>query len=85
MPYLSNSRQMEESWTTNLAWRLGNPMMPRGLKLINDIIATNTICFERSLDKLVSPQCSDTMVCALGCSLFLIYGLLIVQIYLNMV
>jgi hypothetical protein len=37
MPYLSNSRQLGESWTINLAWRSGDLLMSRGLKLINNI------------------------------------------------
>jgi hypothetical protein len=38
MPYLSNSRQLGESWITNLAWRSEDLLMPRGLKLINNIV-----------------------------------------------
>jgi hypothetical protein len=46
MPYLSTFRQLENTWTTNLAWRLGNLLMHRGLKLINDIFIYKYYMFE---------------------------------------
>jgi hypothetical protein len=38
----------------------------------------------RCKDSMIKGCFGDTMLCALGCSLFLISGLSIVQIYLNM-
>jgi hypothetical protein len=38
----------------------------------------------RCKDSMIEKFLSDTMFCALGCSLFLISRLSIVQIYLNM-
>jgi hypothetical protein len=83
MPYLSNFGQLGESWTTSLAWRLEDLPMPRNLKLIKNIVCNNTICFERSLNKLVLPSIEYSNHGAWR-HMFLESRLSIVQIYLNM-
>jgi hypothetical protein len=46
MPYLSNSGQLGEFWTTSLAWRSGDLLMPRGLILINNIVYNKYYMFQ---------------------------------------
>jgi hypothetical protein len=46
MPYLSNFGQLGESWTTSLAWRSGDLPMPKGLKLIFDIVCNKYYVFQ---------------------------------------
>jgi hypothetical protein len=45
MPHLSNFGQLEEFWTTSLAWRSGDLPIPRGLKLINNIVCNKYYMF----------------------------------------
>jgi hypothetical protein len=84
MSYLSNSGQMGnprlQVWHGD--WEIFRCL--EVLNLLTTLFATNTISFERSLNKPVFPSLVKLVFCASGCLLFLISGLSIVQIYLIM-
>jgi hypothetical protein len=79
MSYLSTSRQLGESLTTNLAWKSGNLLMLIGLKLINDIVSNkelnNSMHLCRCKNPMIKGSLNDTMSYASRCLVFLIYGL----------